>query len=276
MVAFDYDVAFQRNFGLLRDGDLKKIRATRVGIGGLGGCGSNHLLALVRMGFEKFAVADPDRFDQSNFNRQAGANLSTIGRLKVDVMAEMARDINPNCDILSFSQGLTPDTIDDFVTASDIGINAIDWFQVRIYGRYHDTFRDQGKYSIIGAAPFSFGCAMTVMGPETPSFGQIFSIDPASDPVPEQLRKFTAVMASAGYATRYLAPGANEIQEPVEDTRIASSASTLYLCSALTSAEILYLVTGRGQPTLAPEVLQLDMFEKTMTVTKGSLSPGSN
>jgi molybdopterin/thiamine biosynthesis adenylyltransferase len=268
MVAFDYDVAFQRNFGLLRDGDLKKIRSTRIGIGGLGGCGSNHLLALVRMGFEKFAIADPDTFDQSNFNRQAGASVSTVGRLKVDVMSEMARDINPNCDILSFPDGLTCDTIDDFVTASDIGINAIDWFQVEIYGHYHDTFRDQGKYSIVGASPFAFGCAMTVIGPETPSFRQIFSIDPALDAIPDQLRKFTAVMASANYAKRYLAPGVNEIQEPLENTRIASSASALYLCSALTSAEVLWLVTGRGHPTLAPKILQIDMFQKAMTVTK--------
>lgn len=269
MVDFNYELAFQRNFGLLCYGDLDKIRSTRVGIGGLGGCGSNHLLALVRMGFEKFAIADPDTFEQPNFNRQAGAALSTVGRLKVDVMAKMASDINPNCDIISFPDGLTSDTIDDFVTVSNIGINAIDWFQVGLYGRYHDTFRDQGKYSV-ATAPFGFGCAMTVIGPETPSFADVFSIDPVSDSVPEQLRKFAAMMASAGYATGYLAPGVNEIREPVEETRIASSASALYLCSALTSAEILYIATGRRRPTLAPEVLQMDMFEKAMTLVKSA------
>lgn len=30
---FSYEVAFQRNFGLLREGDLRKIRSARVGIG---------------------------------------------------------------------------------------------------------------------------------------------------------------------------------------------------------------------------------------------------
>ena len=38
---------------------------------------------------------DLDTFELANFNRQAGAMMSTLGRPKVDVLAEMARDINP-------------------------------------------------------------------------------------------------------------------------------------------------------------------------------------
>lgn len=217
------------------------------------------------MGFEKFTLADPDTFDQSNLNRQAGANLSTLGRSKVDVMTEMAHDINPNCDIIPFEAGLTPETIEDFVAVSDIGIDAIDWFQVGLYAQYHDTFRSQKKFSIIGAVPFSFGCAMTVMGPNTPSFQEIFSIG-QEESLRERLEKFTALMGSAKFAAQYLAPGVNEIQEPIESTRISSSASALYLCSALTAAETLCLITERGCPTFAPKVLQLDMFAKALMI----------
>lgn len=262
---FDYDQAFGRNFGLFDEGDLDIIRTVRIGIGGLGGCGSNHLIALTRMGFERFAIADPDVFELPNMNRQAGAALSTLGKLKVDVMIELARDINPNVDIIAFPEGVNNEVIEEFTTISDLGVNAIDWFRIDLYGPYHNIFRQKGKYSIIGASPFSFGCALTVMGPESPTFEEIFKIDPA-DSLEAMLRKFTSVMTSERYAQRYLPSGVNDIQDPVSDTRIASSASALYLCTALTTAEILFIVTGRRSPTLAPRVLQMDMFEQALSV----------
>jgi molybdopterin/thiamine biosynthesis adenylyltransferase len=264
-VDFDYNEAFGRNFGLLADGDLNVIRTVRIGIGGLGGCGSNHLIALTRMGFERFAIADPDVFELANMNRQAGASLSALGKPKVDVMTELVHGINPNADIITFSEGLNDEVIEEFSTISDIGVNAIDWFRVDLYAPYHNAFLRKEKYSIIGAAPFSFGCALTVMGPGSPTFEEVFKIDP-SDSIEDRLRKFTAGMTSEQYAQQYLAPGINTIKNPISSTRIASSASAIYLCTALTAAEVLFIVTGRRPPTLAPRILQMDMFVQALSV----------
>ena len=69
-----------------------------------------------------------DRFEVENFNRQAGARLSTIGRPKVDVMAEMACEINPDVRIAKFAQGVTPQNIDAFLSGCDIYVDGLDFF----------------------------------------------------------------------------------------------------------------------------------------------------
>lgn len=256
---FSWETAFARSLGLLTEAEWARVRATRIGIGGLGGCGSNHLLALARMGFEKFAVADPDVFEIANMNRQAGANMTTLGSRKTDVMQAMVLDINPKADIIIFHDGITKETLEEFVDQTDIGVNAIDFFRVDLYASYHDTYRRQGKYSIVGASPFAFGAALTVIGPETPSFNEVFGIFP-EDTKEQMLGKFCATMARSRFASSYLPPGVNEIKNPLEDTDIASNAAALHLCTALTAAEVLFAITGRRQPTLAPRVVELDLL----------------
>ena len=272
MTEFVWEDAFVRNLPLLSDEEWQQVRRTRVGIGGLGGCGSNHLLALTRMGFEKFVVADPDVFDLSNMNRQAGASLSTLGQPKVEVMRRMVLDINPAAEVMVFPAGLSADVIPAFVSHADIGINAIDFFRVDLYAAYHDAFRAQGKYSIVGASPFAFGAAMTVIGPETDGFEAVFGFR-QGDPTSELLRKFVSTLARSQLARGYLAAGVNEICEPVEDTRIGSSAAALHLCTALTAVEVLCIVTGRRPPTLAPDTVEIDLLAQEWQLRRGPATP---
>ena len=89
--AFDAAEAFARNLGWVSAQEQARLRASRVAIAGLGGVGGAHLLTLARLGVGAFHLADPDRFEMANLNRQAGASLSTLGRPKVEVLAAMAR-----------------------------------------------------------------------------------------------------------------------------------------------------------------------------------------
>lgn len=101
---FDYDEAFSRNIGWVTTEEQQILRRRRVAIAGMGGVGGGHLLALARLGIGAFTIADFDVFDIVNFNRQAGAMMSTRGREKADVLAEMARDINPEIELSSFPE----------------------------------------------------------------------------------------------------------------------------------------------------------------------------
>lgn len=256
---FDYRRAFDRNYGLLTEAEMERVRNVRIGLGGVGGCGSNDLLALARMGFERFVIADPDTFEAANLNRQAGATVRTIGHPKVDVMTQMVLDINPGANITTIADGISEKTIEGFVEMTDIGINAIDFFRADLYPAFHDSYHACGKYSIVGASPFAFGAAMTVVGPGSPSFSEFFGV--AEGESAEQiLPKFVAGMTPQRYAAEYLPAGVNEIRSPLRETRISSSAAALQLCTALTVAEILFIVTERRAPTLAPKVLQVDLL----------------
>src|SRR5574343_1365554 len=103
---FDYKSAFSRNVGWVTEAEQVRLRNTRVAIGGLGGVGGVHLLTLTRLGIGKFSIADFDVFDIVNFNRQVGALVSTIGNSKLNVLAELVRDINPEIDLRVFPDGV--------------------------------------------------------------------------------------------------------------------------------------------------------------------------
>src|SRR5689334_6486858 len=117
---FDYAGAFARNLGWVTEAEQQSLRLKRVAIAGLGGVGGFHLLTLVRLGVGKFSIADLDCFEIANFNRQAGATMSTLGRAKVDVLAEMARDINPDCELQIFPSGIRADNVEQFFNNADL------------------------------------------------------------------------------------------------------------------------------------------------------------
>src|SRR6185312_10490183 len=106
---FSYHEAFARNIGWVTRAEQNILRSKRVAIAGMGGVGGVHLLTLARLGIGAFHIADFDTFDIANFNRQVGATVSTLGRAKAEVLAEMARDINPELQIKSFPDGVTKD-----------------------------------------------------------------------------------------------------------------------------------------------------------------------
>ena len=104
---WSYESAFSRNLGLISREQQAKLRSTRIAIAGLGGVGGIHLVTLARLGIGRFTIADPDAFEVANFNRQLGASLETVGRGKAEVMAELARAINPEVELTVLPERVT-------------------------------------------------------------------------------------------------------------------------------------------------------------------------
>src|ERR1700710_1789821 len=109
MTTFSYEEAFDRNIGWLTEWEEAALRGKRVAIAGMGGVGGVHLLTLARLGIGAFNLADFDTFDLANFNRQVGASMDTVGRPKLEVMAQMALSINPELRIRRFPEGIRPE-----------------------------------------------------------------------------------------------------------------------------------------------------------------------
>jgi sulfur carrier protein ThiS adenylyltransferase len=81
-----------------------------VGIAGLGGLGSNVAIALARTGIGKLIVADFDKVEASNLNRQQYF-VDQLGRSKVECMIENLRRINPDVKVDGHQVMLTSDNI---------------------------------------------------------------------------------------------------------------------------------------------------------------------
>jgi ThiF family len=67
-------------------------RHSRVAIAGLGGVGGIHLATLARLGIGSFHIADPDRFEPANFNRQHGATSRARHRTQSGTRAPLTAE----------------------------------------------------------------------------------------------------------------------------------------------------------------------------------------
>lgn len=90
---------FERTNILLGDDGMDKLGNSRVAVFGVGGVGGFVCEALVRSGIGEIDLIDSDRVCVTNLNRQIIALHSSIGRYKVDVMADRIKDINPECKV---------------------------------------------------------------------------------------------------------------------------------------------------------------------------------
>lgn len=118
---------FNRVELLVGNDAMQRIASARVIIFGVGGVGSWTAESLVRSGFGHITLVDFDRVEETNINRQLPATTATVGDIKVEVMAEHLRQINPDCNIVAIRQFYTEATACEFnLEEYDYVLDAID------------------------------------------------------------------------------------------------------------------------------------------------------
>ena len=96
-----------------------------VGIAGLGGLGSNIAVQLTRLGIGHLTLADCDRVEISNLNRQS-YRLCDIGRPKPEALTEQLLQINPYLCYEPHFLKLTPQNIPEIFAGCNIICEAFD------------------------------------------------------------------------------------------------------------------------------------------------------
>lgn len=105
--------------------DFSLLQETVIGIMGAGGLGSNCAVNLARSGICHFIIADYDRVEMSNLNRQCYFPRD-VGQFKVDALQDILTEINPNVTVVTYREALTKDSIPVIYDAADILIEAFD------------------------------------------------------------------------------------------------------------------------------------------------------
>ncbi len=123
---------YDRTERLLGADAVAKLARAHVVVLGVGGVGSWAAEALARAGIGELTLVDFDRIAPSNLNRQVHALTSTIGRLKVDVMAERLAQINPALTIHTHAERLLPEALPDYLADGDFTIDCIDDVQAKV------------------------------------------------------------------------------------------------------------------------------------------------
>ncbi|MBQ8308414.1 MAG: tRNA threonylcarbamoyladenosine dehydratase [Clostridia bacterium] len=118
---------FSRTERLIGVAALEKLKKARVAVFGVGGVGGYAVEALARSGVGTLDLVDNDVVSESNINRQIIALHSTLGKLKTEVAAARARDINPEIEVRTHNVFFLPETAETFdFSRYDYVIDAID------------------------------------------------------------------------------------------------------------------------------------------------------
>ena len=264
---FSYADAFDRNLGWFTEKEQQALRSKTIAIAGMGGVGGVHLLTLVRLGFTKFRIADLDVFEAANFNRQVGALMSTLDQPKVEVLARMAKDINPEVEIAEFPNGVTPQNLDGFLRGADLFIDGFDFFVIDIRRQAFARCRELG-IAAMTAAPVGMGVAFLLFTKDGMPFEDYFRFEGKTEL--RQYINFLLGLAPSGMHRAYLV---DPTRLDVARRKAPSTIIGVQLCASFTAAQAVKFLLGRGEVKEAPFHYHFDSY---LNVFKTGRRPGNN
>ena len=268
---WSYNEAFARHRGLISADEQERLRRGRVAIVGMGGVGGIHLVTLARLGIGAFHIADPDRFELANVNRQYGANMRTLGRSKAEVMAAEARAINPEIQLRVVTDPISPANVGAFLDGADVLIDGIDFFALETRRL---VFREARRRRIwaVTAGPIGFSTAWLVFSPTGMSFDDYFDLNDAMDRL-DQLIAFLAGLTPRATQRTYM----DLSQVDPRSGRGPSAGLACHLCSGVAAAEVIKILLGRTPIRSAPWYSQFDAYRQQLCTGRlrwGNRSPG--
>ncbi|MBL8023008.1 MAG: ThiF family adenylyltransferase [Elusimicrobia bacterium] len=252
---FDYPKAFSRNLGLVQPDEQLQLKRSVVAIAGLGGVGGVHLTTLARLGVGGFHIADFDSFEVQNFNRQAGATVSSLGRSKVDVMAEQLLDINPTVKLQRFEKGVQRGNVAAFLDGVDVIVDGLDFFAVEARELLFDEAERRG-IPLVTAGPIGMSVAWLVFRPGSMSWRDYFAFDLARGKT-DKFLLFALGLTPQATQMSYL----DRTYVNLEEHRGPSMALAVQLCAGVAAAEVLKLILKRGPISSAPHYHQFDAYK---------------
>jgi len=172
----------------------EKLKKAKVFLAGAGGLGSPAAIYLAAAGIGTLRIADHDKVELSNLNRQVLHWEEDIGKRKVDSAAAKLRKFNKGIKIETISDTITEDNVSRLIGDSDLIVDAMDnlptryllnraaiekgipFFHGAVYGfegramtvlpgksaclncLYHGATMPKEKFPVIGVTPAVIGC----------------------------------------------------------------------------------------------------------------------
>ncbi len=172
----------------------EKLKRAKVFIAGAGGLGSPVSIYLAAAGIGTLRIADHDKVELSNLNRQVLHREEDVGRRKVDSAAEKLSKLNPDIKIETIAETITETNVAELVGDADLIVDAMDnlptryllnrtaiekgipFFHGAVYGfegramtiipgktaclncLYHNVKVPKEKFPVIGVTPAVIGC----------------------------------------------------------------------------------------------------------------------
>lgn len=160
----------------------QRLRDSKVIIVGAGGLGSPVAYYLAAAGVGTLAIADGDRVELSNLQRQILHSSLDLGRPKVESAREKLMRLNPNIKIKIYQEFLTLETAKDIFRQYDFVVECSDNFRTKYL--VNDACVAVGKPFSLGGIRMLGGQTMTHT-PGTACYRCLFPIEPDPATVPD-------------------------------------------------------------------------------------------
>ena len=158
---------YKRNILLPEVGEegQKKLAESRVLVVGAGGLGSPVSLYLAAAGVGTIGIADFDRVDVSNLQRQILYREQDIGKAKAELAAEQLQRRNHSVQVELYPEGITAENAEEILAKFDVIVDASDNFPTRYL--LSDKCMKLGKPDVYGAI-CEFAGQVTVFASDGP------------------------------------------------------------------------------------------------------------
>jgi molybdopterin/thiamine biosynthesis adenylyltransferase len=127
-----YQALWARTALVLTDEDRLKLKASTVCVNGLGSVGGIVVEELVRSGVGNLKLVDPNVFETTSLGSELYATIKTIGRKKAEVAMERVHEINPYCQVETYTDGIKKANIFKILQGTDVVVDALDQMSRRI------------------------------------------------------------------------------------------------------------------------------------------------
>ena len=98
---------------------------------GAGGLGSSAIMYIAAAGIGKIGIADDDKVEISNLQRQVIHNNSEIGNYKTDSAERRIKNLNPHCKVKTFTEKINTKNVIKILNQFDIVCDCSDNFGTR-------------------------------------------------------------------------------------------------------------------------------------------------
>lgn len=155
----------------------ERLRAARALVVGAGGLGCPAALYLAAAGVGRLTIADSDRVDLTNLQRQILYRTDSVGAPKVDAARATLGAVNPEVELITLQKRLQADDLPEVVAGADIVLDCSDNFATRhAINRACVTYRKP----LVSGAAIRFDAQLMVFDlrkPDAPCYACLFPED---------------------------------------------------------------------------------------------------
>lgn len=257
---FDYDRAFELNYGVFSKEQQDRLRKARVTILGVGGAGGTIAIMLARSGIEGFSLIDPDRYAETNTNRQIGCFVDTLGQYKAEVIQSDILRINPEAAVAAYPRVLSFEEIEELIEGSDVFIAEADDLA---FSSQAVLLAQERKVFALTLMPSGFTGYVAVFPPDMPRIVHPAELFGAPTHLSYgELREFLQDPLTKAGRRWYITQGRWRVSwfnrwRKTEGIPLAQVCPSVWLGASLAAIEVLKYLTGKGRRVKAPEMWHL-------------------